>query len=82
MASEKQRLWLTFSTEAQRKPLICQLAQKFEVLFTIHNASVTKDMGIIALEVEGDREVVKKGIIWLKENGVQVDPVEIQIIEG
>jgi len=82
LALEKQRLWLTFSTEAQRKPLICHLAKKFEVVFTIHNASVTKDMGIIAIEVEGDRSVVKEAIVWLKENGVQVDPVEIQVIEG
>jgi hypothetical protein len=82
MAHDKQRLWLTFSSEVQGKPLLCQLAKKFDLEFTIHNASVTKDLGIIAIEVEGDRPVVKEGIIWLKENGVQVDPVEIQVIEG
>ncbi|MES2307394.1 MAG: NIL domain-containing protein [Verrucomicrobiota bacterium] len=82
MANEKQRLWLTFSSDVQGKPLLCQLAKQFDVVFTIHNASVTKDMGIIAIEVEGDRAVVKDAIVWLKENGVQVDPVEIQVIEG
>lgn len=82
MAHEKQRLWLTFSNDAIGKPLLCELAQKFQIRFAIHNASVTKELGIIAIEVEGDRAVVKEAIAWLKTNGVQVDPVEIQIIEG
>jgi biotin operon repressor len=43
---------------------------------------VTASIGIIALELEGDREEIKKAVAWLEASGVQVEPVEINTIEG
>ena len=82
MALEKQRFWLTFDGDSSKKPLICQMSKTFDVVFNIRNASVTASIGIIALELEGDREVIKKAVAWLENNGVQVEPVEINTIEG
>ena len=82
MALETQRFWLTFDEESSRKPLISQMNKTFDVVFNIRNASVTPTIGIIALELEGDREVIKKAVAWLESNGVQVEPVEINTIEG
>jgi ABC-type methionine transport system ATPase subunit len=82
MALEKQRFWLTFDEESSRKPLISQMSKTFDVVFNIRNASVTRSIGLIALELEGEREVVKKAVAWLESNGVQVEPVEINTIEG
>ena len=58
------------------------MSKEFDVVFNIRNASVTPMIGIIALELEGDREVIKKAVAWLESNGVQVEPVEINTIEG
>ena len=82
MALEKQRFWLTFDGDSSRKPLIHQMSKTFDVVFNIRNASVTPTIGIIALELEGEREVIKKAVVWLENNGVQVEPVEINTIEG
>jgi ABC-type methionine transport system ATPase subunit len=82
MAHESQRFWLTFDGDCSRKPLIYEMSKKFEVVFNIRNASVTPTIGIIALELEGEREVIKKAVVWLEANGVQVEPVEINTIEG
>jgi len=82
MAREIQRLWLTFDDESSRKPLIYEMSRKFEVVFNIRNASVTASIGIIALELNGDREEIKKAVAWFEANGVQVEPVEINTIEG
>jgi len=82
MARETQRLWLTFDGDSSRKPLIWEMSRKFEVVFNIRNASVTAVVGIIALELEGDREEIKKAVSWLEQSGVQVEPVEINTIEG
>ncbi len=82
MALEKQRFWLTFDGESSQKPTIYHLSKAVDVVFNIRNASVTPTMGIIALEFEGEREVIKKAVAWLEANGVQVEPVEIQTIEG
>jgi ABC-type methionine transport system ATPase subunit len=82
MALETQRFWLTFNGESSRKPLIYEMSKNFDVVFNIRNASVTPTIGIIALELEGDREVIKKAVVWLENHGVQVEPVEINTIEG
>jgi ABC-type methionine transport system ATPase subunit len=82
MALEKQRFWLTFDGDSSGKPLICQMSKTFDVVFNIRNASVTASIGIIALELEGEREVIKKAVAWLEGNSVQVEPVEINTIEG
>ncbi|MCE0498371.1 MAG: NIL domain-containing protein [Methylacidiphilales bacterium] len=82
MARETQRFWLTFDGETNRKPLICEMARKFDVIFNIRNASVTPAIGLIALELEGERTVVQKAVAWFESNGVQVEPVEINTIEG
>ncbi len=82
MARETQRLWLTFDGESSRKPLICEMSRRFDIVFNIRNASVTAAVGIIALELEGERDIVKQAVAWLETQGVQVEPVEINTIEG
>jgi L-aspartate semialdehyde sulfurtransferase ferredoxin len=82
MALESQRFWLTFDGECSRRPLLYEMSKKFEVVFNIRNASVTPTIGIIALELEGEREQIKKAVAWFEANGVQVEPVEINTIEG
>jgi len=82
MARETQRLWLTFDGESSRKPLICEMARLYDVVFNVRNASVTASVGIIALELEGERDVIKQAVAWLESQGVQVEPVEINTIEG
>ncbi len=83
MALENATPWLTFNADSSRKPLICEMSRKFDVVFNIRNASVTPTIGIIALELEGDREVIKKAVAWLESNGKsRVEPVEINTIEG
>jgi ABC-type methionine transport system ATPase subunit len=82
MALETQRFWLTFGAESSRKPLICEMGRKFDVIFNIRNASVTPSIGVIALEMQGERSVLKEAVAWFEANGVQVEPVEINTIEG
>ena len=82
MACETQRFWLTFDGDSSRKPLIWEMSKKFEVVFNIRNASVTPTIGIIALELDGDREEIKKAVAWMEAEGVHVEPVEINTIEG
>ncbi len=82
MAREKQRFWLTFTGEKVERPLICDMSRQFDVVFNIRNSSVTPTMGIIALELEGERSVIDDAVAFFERNGVQVEPVEINTIEG
>ena len=47
-----------------------------DVSFDIRQASVQKDIGIMAVLFEGQEDEVLGAIDYLREQGVKVDPVE------
>ena len=81
-STSKRRLWLTFTAEATTEPLIWEMSRRYDLIFNIRNSSVTENVGIIALELEGDPKVIEKAISWYRTKGVKVDPVELSAIEG
>ena len=48
----------------------------------MRQCSVTDEVGLASLSLEGERDEIKKAIAWLEELGVKVEPVEINTIEG
>ena len=79
---EQRRLWLMYPLRLIREPLIWKLGHKFPVVTNIRQASVTDEIGIVCLEVDGKRADVKAAIKWLEKLGVSVEPVEINVIES
>lgn len=82
MAIEKTRLWLMFPARLITRPIVYELGRQFQVVTNVRQASVTEEVGIVSLELEGEREEIKRSIAWLEETGVKVEPVEINTIEG
>jgi ABC-type methionine transport system ATPase subunit len=76
------RLWLMFPARLITRPVLWELTKKFEVVTNIRQASVTEEIGLVSLELEGERDEIKKTISWLEEQGIKVEPVEINTIEG
>ena len=56
------------------------LVKKFEVITNIRQASVSDELGILCLELEGERATVRAAVKWLEKQGVSVEPVEINVI--
>lgn len=65
-----------------KEPLIWKLGQKFPVITNVRQASVTDEIGIVSLELDGKRSDIKAAIKWLEKLGVSVEPVEINVIES
>jgi ABC-type methionine transport system ATPase subunit len=78
----QRRLWLMYPPKLIQAPLIWQIGHRFKVTTNIRQASVTDEIGIVCLEVEGARAEVKAAIKWLGKLGVSVEPVEISVIES
>ncbi len=78
----QQRLWLMYPPRLIKKPFIWEVGHKFKVVTNIRQASVTDEIGIVCLELDGARDEVKAAIKWLEKNGVNVEPVEINVIES
>ena len=81
-ATVQQRLWLMYPPKLIKKPFIWEVGHKFKVTTNIRQASVTDEIGIVCLELEGARPEVDRAIAWLEKNGVNVEPVEIGVIAG
>ncbi len=78
----KLKVYLTFHEDTVREPVIWKMAREFDVVTNIRTAEVKDHMGLVGLEIDGDDEVVEAAISWLKQQGVQVDPIEQNVIEG
>ena len=78
----QQRLWLMYPPKLIKKPFIWEVAKKFKVVTNIRQASVTDEIGIVCLELDGARSEVDAAIKWLVKQGVNVEPVEIGVIAG
>jgi len=81
-APEQTRLWLMYPPKLIKEPLLWKLGQKFKIVTNIRQASVTDEIGIVSLELDGKRADIKAAIKWLEKLGVSVEPVEINVIES
>ena len=78
----QQRLWLMYPPKLIKKPFIWEVGHKFKVVTNIRQASVTDEIGIVCLELDGARSEVTAAVKWLVKQGVNVEPVEIGVIAG
>ncbi len=64
-------------------PALWRMTSRFpDVSFDIRQASVTAEIGIMAVVFEGETERVEAALQCLKEQGVTVEPIEKNVIEG
>jgi hypothetical protein len=58
-----------------RKPLLCEMIRKHDLVFDVRSANVTAQVGLMALELTGDPKVIEAAVKWFRRRGVQVDPI-------
>ena len=51
------------------------------MIFNIRSSTVTADLALLALEINGKEIEVAKAISWLKGKGVVVEPIEKNVID-
>lgn len=78
----KTRLWLMYPPKLIQQPVIWELGTKFGLITNLRQASVTDEIGVVCLELDGERDQVKSAIKWLEKLGVKVEPVEINVMES
>lgn len=77
MAKTTRRCWLTFEGGRQEEPCLWKMSRKYpDVVFDIRQASVQKEIGVMAVLFEGNRNEIQGALDYLTEQGVKVDPVE------
>ncbi|MEJ5339520.1 MAG: NIL domain-containing protein [Aquificaceae bacterium] len=73
------RLQLIYPEEKVKEPVLCMVCKNFDVVVNIRTAKVTKDTGILTVEVEGEAEEIERAMKFIEDRGVMVQPIEGQI---
>ena len=77
----RAKLYLTYPKTLVKEPLIYQMSREFDLVFNVRSASVSEEIGIIALELDGRLDDIQRAIGWFRERGVYVEPIEKNVIE-
>jgi ABC-type methionine transport system ATPase subunit len=76
-----ERFYLSYPPDLIKEPLLYLVGKKFSVITNIRVANVSNEMGLIALEMEGQLSEINLAVSWLQEQGVKVEPIEKNVIE-
>jgi len=77
----KRKVMLKYPEELIKEPVLFRMARQFDVMPNIRRARVTETIGEIVAELEGATEDLERGIRYLEQMGVVVEPVEGDIVE-
>ena len=77
----KTRVKLTFPPHLIKEPVIFTMSKKYDIIPNIRRARVTETAGEMVLELEGEEKNIKSGIETLKQQGIDVELVEGDILE-
>ena len=72
----RERIYLTFPQNLIKDPVLSMLSKRFDIVFNIRGSTVTSNLGLVALEIDGKAAEVAKAIGWLKGKGVSVEPIK------
>ncbi len=76
MAEETKKVFLTFPQKIIKEPIVYTIGHKYQVITNIRGASVTDEVGLVALELIGEPAEIEKAINYMLEQGVKVEPMD------
>jgi L-aspartate semialdehyde sulfurtransferase ferredoxin len=75
-----RKVMLKYPEHLIKEPVLFRMAREFNVMPNIRRARVTETVGEIALELDGAAEDLERGIRFLQEQGVAVEPIEGDVV--
>ncbi len=80
-ATETRKVYLTYPQRLIKEPLIYEVGHRYKVVTNIRQASISEEIGIVALELQGEPEEIEKAIKYFRDKGVTVEPIEKSVVE-
>lgn len=77
-----RRVKFTFKTELIQRPVIYELGKKFGIVTNVRRAEVGQEHGWVILELEGPLDEIDRGLAWVAKLGVDVTPLDGDILAG
>jgi L-aspartate semialdehyde sulfurtransferase ferredoxin len=71
-----KKIVIRYTPDIVQQPVICQLVKQYDLAFNILKARIfPRREGVIVLELTGLKENFDRGIHYLKEMGLKVEPL-------
>ena len=77
-----RRVTFTFKTDLIQRPVIYELGKKFDIVTNVRRAEVGQESGWVVLELEGALDEIDRGLAWVAGLGVDVSPLDGDILVG
>ena len=77
-----KRVKFSFEQQLIKEPVIWKLGKQFDIVTNIRRADVTAEFGWVILELDGEEDEIERGLEWVEQQGVRIDPVYEDIVEG
>lgn len=75
------RFHIRFPEDKIKEPIIYQLGKEYKVVTNVRRADVRETTGWMDLELSGDTAEIERAIAGLRQKGVIVDPIELNVVE-
>jgi L-aspartate semialdehyde sulfurtransferase ferredoxin len=83
MSTTSKRLVLKFSQRLLDKSIVSKLVRDYNLDFNILRASITPgEEGLMIMELTGDRKDYDRGIKYLNDTGVEIQPLSQDVIRN
>lgn len=71
----RRKVYCTFPKEMIKEPLLYNLGKNFSVIPNIRRASISDEVGLVDLELEGEAAEIEKALDYLRSRKVRIDEV-------
>lgn len=75
-----ERWNLSFNSEMQNKPIICELGKKFDIVVNLERASISDAAAWVQVTLSGETEEIQRAIAYLNTLGVFISPTELAVV--
>ncbi len=81
MSKFKKIVELDYPSELVTEPVLSNLIKKYDINVNLRRASITKGFGYVQMQIDGDEQEVKKALEELTSKGIDVNPIEKDVLE-
>jgi ABC-type methionine transport system ATPase subunit len=75
------RFHIRFPEDKIKEPIIYQIGKEYKVVTNVRRADVRETTGWMDLELSGETAEIERAIAGLRQKGVIVDPIELNVVE-
>lgn len=75
------RFHIRFPEDKIKEPVIYQIGREYKVVTNVRRADVRETTGWMDLELSGEPSEIERAVTGLRQKGVIVDPIELNVVE-